>query len=201
MKRPGKLTLVEAPSLAPNAGAAVLADLAQRHGGPHAIARNLGSNEATVRSWLTGKARPSTVARKALRETYGIDWKAWDEAAPAAGVAAVKPRYEPEPALPPDASARDRAQHQVDAIRKTIERAKGENVGFRELAALEGSYTSALTQLSRLTGETEITEAAILRSPAWARISRVVREVLEKHGQGLAGELATALERLAEDGA
>jgi len=190
------------PSGPPNAGAAELQAIADRHGGPHALARSLGSKEATVRSWLVGKAKPSTVARKALREAYGIAWTAWDSVAPVGGaIVPSKPRYEPEPALAADASARDRAQHQVDALRKTIERAKGENVGFRELASLEGAYTSALNQLARLTGETEITEASILRSPAWARIMRVVREVLESHGQGLAGELATALERLAEDGA
>lgn len=182
-------------------GATELARAVTRHG-PRELGRRTGASESAIRSWATGEREPSGPSRSALQK-IGIDPKAWSTPATAskrAPTPATPPTSPTPPRSTPPATARDRAIEQVDQLRADIAQARATAASYRDLAALESTHVSALRNLARLSGELEVSESAILRSAAWSRAMRLVREVLERHPVA-AGELAEAIERFARDGA
>lgn len=179
-----------------------IASLARVHG-PAELARRIGASESAVRSWVKGERAPSSAARSALRTMLtksgakprmGRSGSTSHQAAPANGA---------RPPEPPSTSgallavtAREMAVDQVRELREDIARARLEQVCTRDLCSLQRALTSALRNLSRLTGELEITESQVMRSSAWTRIKRAVERVLEKHPE-VARDLAIALQEMA----
>jgi hypothetical protein len=178
----------------------------REHGGASALGRFLGDvEESSIRNWIKG-TKPSGAARARIAVALGIRAKAWDAPPPGKGealepAALPKPKPMPElPALPMNATTRDLARHQVERIRIEIDHRRSEGIGSRELASLESSYVTALRNLAKVSGEDDITEATVLRHPAFQRCMRVIEEWLEANGDGKVAKLAAALERLAEEG-
>jgi recombinational DNA repair protein RecT len=96
--------------------------------------------------------------------------------------------------------AREAVVDLLRVARAQLEAAQADaEVPYRERAQLITSCTGLCRLLARLSGQLEVTEVAIVRSAAWARAMRVVREVLEKH-PAAAAELDAALERFASGG-
>jgi hypothetical protein len=82
-----------------------------------------------------------------------------------------------------------------------LEQARGDSdVPYAARATLITSATRLCQLLARLSGQLEITQAAILRSAAWARILRVFDEVFSKYPEAQAAlvEFARELEGLGE---
>lgn len=178
---------------------------AKRHGGLRGLGRLLALDESTVRHWIRGSSKPSQAGRSKLASCLGIRAKTWDEQAtkePVEEVPAVtRPTMMPAlPPLPENPTGVDLARQQVDRIRIEIEHRRGEGIASRELASLESSYVTALRNLAKVSGDGEISHATILRHPAFMRMMRIIREWLERHGNGKVSELASALEEAAEEG-
>lgn len=158
------------------------------------VAKKIKCSEAGIRNWLALRRRPDSDARMAMFEAYDIPIAAWSAPVskpapppkkhlPSAPPSQAPPEPPPssEPELPIDASSsKDLVRRQLAKIRGRIEKAESDGVGLRELSALENSYTNAVRLYSRLCGELEITEATILRSSAWQKLLRLVREALER---------------------
>lgn len=200
---PARSAAVKETKPAPSAAALALAQEARKlGGGTSELARRLRAHESTVRSWITGRAKPSGAVRASIAAVCGIRADAWDQAPGANAKAPAKRAVElpPRPVIHIGASALERTRAQVVNLEADINRARSSGISYRELSSLENSYAMAVKQLAKLTGETEITEAAILRSPAFARCMRVLREVLEARAPDALAELAERLERLANDG-
>lgn len=182
-----------------NAGVTEFAAVVKRLG-PAAVARRLNASEPAVRAWAAGQRAPSGTARGAIAVAFGIVASSWTTPSkPVAAVAAPTPSASPRRILPASASAKDIARAQVDDLGEAIRRAEAEGASFRDIAALQTAFTSALRNLARVSGELEVSEATILRSAAWARLQATVRSVLERHPQA-AKDLAVAIENYAAEG-
>jgi hypothetical protein len=134
--------------------------------GPAQVARWLGAHEATVRSWATGRRTPSAAASKSLTALYAEKLDTKKAHAPV-----VADELAPM-------NARDGVIAQVADIRAEIAAAKKNGAAPREIASLHTSLTSALRLLARVSSELQVTEATLLRSAAWARVTRLLFDAL-----------------------
>lgn len=190
------------------------------------MAKRLGVTEGAVRAHAEGRAGPRRKVRARYRELYGVPEEAWDApATPAATSAppaasnevekgeamapaappAPAPRPPPVPKPLPDAPKETDALNMVLRLLATaqaeLEQARGDTeVPYNTRASLITSATRLCQLLARLSGQLEITHAAILRSAAWARITRTVDDVVARHPEAVAAftELAQALDELGE---
>ena len=149
-----------------------------------------------MRGWLAGKCKPTGPAKLRLEAAFGIPADAW-AAAPTAskalkGTAAEMSADEELPELGPDASAADLARAHVSSLRRDVARARKRNSA--ELAALLNAYTTALRAFSRLTGDDQLSEAAICRSTPFRKAMKLLTDTLEKHPVAL-HDVAVAFER------
>lgn len=166
-----------------------------RQRGAAEVARKTKMTTEAVGHWTTGRRKPNASARLLLQKHYDIDpLEPW-EAAGAAAPPAAKANGKPAPAsltkeqleaiasaskLDKGVAARDLAHEQLIALRARMARQEALGAGPRELAILENSYTAAVRLFARLSGELEISEAAIMRSSAWQKAMRILADVLEK---------------------
>lgn len=193
---------------APRSPAAeLLAGLVKRVGSS-AVARRLSLTEGAVRSHAEGRAVPRRKVQERYRDIYEIPIEAWP--APQlerAGAPARAPRADgaeggeargsvpapralpplPEPVPLPDVpkesiDAQQMVLRLLEAARQEIEKARGDqNVPYNVRASLITSATRLCQLLARLSGDLEVTHAAILRSAAWARIVRTFEAVFDRH--------------------
>ena len=191
----------------PISGSVLAAGLAARLG-PSVVARKVGLTEGAVRSHATGAATPRTGARKRYRESFDIPIESWDLSA-TTPPAAQAPRGRAG-ATSPGPEALDATSSPVDARQEVIEllrvaRAQLEAAGadpdvpYSARSQLITSATGLCRLLARLSGQLEVTEVAIVRSAPWARLMRLVREVLAKHPAASA-DLFAAFERFENGG-
>lgn len=162
-----------------------------------AIGRAAGTSQESARRWLAGAKLPSSAAREALAEAFGVPPDAWDRApttggapaarrnaprppakaqakppaaarsAPAAAPPAQPPPREPSPARPDDARARLQAQ---------LERIDGlraaPDLSPAAKLQLEAAEGRALALLAKLSGEgLTVSESKLVATPAFQRVS------------------------------
>jgi len=177
-------------------GHAAVEALRRRLGGAH-LARVLGVSEALVRALGAAQRMPGPEVRRKL-VALGVPLTSWDvqgsPGAVKAGTDVTAGRDEPS-VDPPDAKREvitllDIAKEQLAAARADA------SVTYRERASFVVACTGLIRLLARLSGQLEVTEVALLRSPAWARAMRIVREVLSRH-PGVLAELDDSLEKFA----
>lgn len=150
----------------------------------------LGVGVMTVNDWVKGKTRPEDAARAKLNEVIGIPIDAWDFEADALPV--KPPALAPMPA---DTSAKSRAYwHMCDIYTRQVA-ARESEASSRDLGLLDASLSRAVSVYGKLSGELELTEAQITRSPAWARLLEAIARGLDAFPQA-AESLCRELEKL-----
>lgn len=174
-----------------------IAQLVKRHG-VTSVEKKLGVSDGTVRKWLRDGATPQKRIRELVAKLFDIDVEAWAEAAysqkpswptmtngkdPAPGTPVEKPEAIVEDADNPRANA----EATLKRLRSLLLTAEVEDV-----PRLAAQITSASRLLARLSGQLEVTEAQILRSAAWAKLLRMLRDVLARY-PGAATDLEKAI--------
>lgn len=176
------------------------------------IATAVGTSQAMISQWCSGKRKPNAMARKVICDKYEIDIQAWDEtpkeyAARLANVQPLQPQpiatasiaiatpHEPEN---PSALIRrcttmvERLLNELDATDDTKTRT------IEERAAVLQRCMHTLIGLGKGTGAfQELDEKRILASPHWQRIKARVVGVLRKHPD-VAREVVAELREMGE---
>lgn len=160
------------------------------------VDRKLGRGEGTAKAWLTKGRKPQARIRQGVAEALGLAPELWD-APPAVGsghpvststqrassevekgeaMAPGAPLPEAEP--PADASdARANVEATLRILRMRLAALPADKIDA--LAKVCNAITASSRLLARLSGQLDVTEAQILRSDAWKKLVRLVRDVLE----------------------
>jgi hypothetical protein len=181
--------------------AVLVAGLAKRVGASR-MARKLGLSEAAIRLHSTGESRPRGAIRDRYAKFYDVPIEAWTSSPKRSSstlATPTSPVAELEPVEEGELDARKVVIHLLGVARAQLEAARREDSGYQARAQLITAATGLCRLLARLSGQLEVSEVAIVRSPAWARAMRIVREVLERH-EGAAAELDVRLATWAEGG-
>lgn len=126
-----------------------------------------------ISRWLSGVRRPGLKRRRAIEKELGIPADAWDQDAP------DQPEVEATTASSSATEQADRMRRLIDNQLASLE-AGGSSP--EQTVKLMKSLGGTISDLGKLTGESlAITEAKILRSPAWRRIQSAIVEALEPH--------------------
>jgi hypothetical protein len=168
--------------------------------GPQWVEKRLELGDGTVRAWLRGRV-PQARIQKRVAESLSITVDLWDAKSVSNASSPVEkrevngathpktPRQMLVPASKAEVSARDPSDPKENAIatlrilRQALEEAEPD-----QIPSLANAVTSSSRLLARLSGALDVTEAQILRSGAWARLVKIVRDVLAKY-PGAAAEL------------
>lgn len=158
-----------------------------------AIAAEIGVGRTSVTQWLLGDKKPGVGKRAAICAAYGVPVDAWDRPAGSPGAAATGLGGGPvgssasSPGTATGAGtvdARGRLEQQLarlDRIRAEGE-APGGDLPPQARLRLEATETRCIELLGRMAGDaSEISEAKIVRTPAWRRLSERVRAALEPY--------------------
>ena len=163
-------------------GAQELANIVASGVDQNEVARACSTSESSVSRWLSGERKPTSENRAVLKKRYGIKLATWAEAEiEQAAAAAPTENLEAVEAL----SVRQRAeklQRIADEAVRELE-SKKTTADERRLALerLRGVRIaqSSLHQLGKITGETkDLTEAQIVKTPAWSRLCTELLKVL-----------------------
>lgn len=143
--------------------------------GSSRVAKKLGVAESAVRFWRDGQL-PSKRSAGKIFESFSGSRAKQDQKA-----------VSPSPTSPPTApvekgevivvGADDPRENAVATLR--ILRRALENAASEQIPSLANAVTSSSRLLARLSGALDVTEAQVLRSAAWAKLVKVVKEVLE----------------------
>jgi len=177
--------------------------------GPAWLEKKLGLGEGTVRSWVLRGRVPQKRIRERVAEHLGIAEALWttpvgvlpkvaherggktgNDGPERTNGARLSPKsaHEAPPVPPEDAhDPKANAVATLRILRVALERAEPD-----QIPSLANAVTSSSRLLARLSGHLDVTEAQILRSGAWARLVKIVRDVLQRHS-GAAAELDKAL--------
>jgi hypothetical protein len=149
------------------------------------VAQATGASESTARRWSSGARAPSSSARTVLLERFGIPVDDWTTSATKRNATGAKKKtaaasHTSAVAVPSSGatiptSAVHGVRHQLAVLEKELQDATG-----RERVAIHGAMTNAWRLYSRLSGELAVSEASIVRSPAWNRIVSAFAEALKK---------------------
>jgi hypothetical protein len=169
---------------------AELTDLIKRHG-PAEAARRIDRSPAAVRAWAKGTRQPSASALAALRAAFVRERARMTGPAPTALQNGHGAAGEPQPGSVSTSpalgtrSARELGRRQLDDLRAEIDRARASGASSRDVAGLERTFTAALRNFARLSGEFEISESAVARSPAFRAVRDRIVKTLAKHPTAL----------------
>src|ERR1700689_3329263 len=141
----------------------------------------LGISLAHVSDLANAKKAPRQELQERIRDVVGIPLDAWEvrnapviqlhAGAPIApGFAGPGPLPEAPDSALPEVSGRKAAYDHMISIRERYLAACVAGATQRDLSLLDASYTRAYSAYARMSGELELTEAQISRSPAWARM-------------------------------
>lgn len=172
----------------PSAGAVRLAS-AVRARTVTVLATDLGVTEGALRHWQAGRRKPGPTERARLAAELGIDSEAWDTPSPPTPLPAP-------PVTAPDGTAGDLSTLAgVDAaIARLLADASNPEWGPKERLAAQREATSLARHRARLAGQYAPSEAALTKSPQWARVRDELLAALEAHPKALADVIAV-LER------
>ena len=136
----------------------------------------LGYGVSTVHAWVNGARTPEVDAQAKIAAVVGIPVEEWAaEAAPKPAVVTLVS------ALPETASAKSRALAHMLDIEARQRAAREADTSIRDLAVIDAAYSKAIATYGRLSGELELTEAQITRSPAFERLLAVMFKALEPY--------------------
>jgi hypothetical protein len=145
------------------------------------VARKVKVTEVAVRHWCDEQRRPAADARLLLLKFFDIALESWTLVVGAKLPVKPKGVDVADVVIDPGTSAKELARMQVTRIATRLARAERDEMSSREISPIESSYTHAVRLFSRLSGELEITESALLRSTAWGRVKRVLHDVFDRH--------------------
>ena len=158
-----------------------------------AIASEVGVGRTSVTQWLLGDKKPGAGKRAAISAAYGVPADAWDRPAGTPGGVAVGrgggaggsvTMAEGAVAGVGAVDARWRLEQQLarlDRIRAEGEAAGGDLPPQARLR-LEATETRCIELLGRMAGDaSEMSEAKVVRTPAWRRLSERIRVALEPY--------------------
>lgn len=152
------------------------------------IAAEIGVGQSIVAQWIGGTKRPGAANRDEMFRLYAIPQDAWDrepgQARPDAPAKASRSEGGP---VDPERETRE----QIARLRVLLTEP---GMTTREQLAVESNLGEALKTLARLSGG-EITEAKILKSPAWRRLEQHIARTLTPWPAALAA-LGASLEKL-----
>lgn len=160
-----------------SAARAALAVAVKKHGGVVKAARKVGTTEGTLRHAMKGPTKPRPALREQLEEVLGVAASSWDEAQASA---ASKPLDKPEPPAIPHVE-------ETDDIRKittdTLRTLRGLlQVADRDSMASIAQAISAQSRiLARVSGQFEITQTQIVRSPHFREAMGVLERAIEPY--------------------
>jgi hypothetical protein len=157
----------------------------------------LGASRAAVGAWATGSKTPNAEMRAKLEKVVCIPPSDWDIPAPKPGAAKSEGDTQVS-AVAPNASAKTVAVAHLADIRARHTAAKDSGASIRELALLDNALSKAVATYGRLSGELELTEAQVLRAPAFQRCMNTIMGVLADYPD-IATKLSEALSVLAGD--
>jgi hypothetical protein len=178
-----------------------IAELVAKHG-PAWVERKLDLSDGTVRGWVVRGRVPQKRIRERVAERLGLAEVLWTTTPPGhifakrsqkRAIAPTVPLSAPTSEVEKGEVAHDPSDPKENAVatlrilRRALEKAESE-----QIPSLANAVTSSSRLLARLSGHLDVTEAQILRSAAWARLVKVVREVLGQHA-GAAAQLDKAL--------
>lgn len=134
----------------------------------------------TVTHYLQGRQKPGRKRRQQLEAELGIPITAWDQEPPEADAEAT--------------TASSSATEQAGRLRRVIDNQLAQleagGSSAEQSAKLISSLSQSIRNLGSLTGEGGgITEAKILKSPAWRRIEEALIEALEPYPDALEAAL------------
>lgn len=161
----------------------------------HRLAQTIGCTRHTLQECANGSERPSVAVQKRLEEEFSIPTTEWDklatETAPAA-TSEVRPLSGPitsgasEPT--PFAPATDASESIVDTYRQMDRSLAAREVlaqktgaPLRDLTSITQARMKVIAQIGKLTGELEITEAQVLRAPAFRAILDILKDMALKY--------------------
>ena len=138
------------------------------------LAEKLGKSRQLVGFWISGERVPRGKNRDLIEAIVGIDTRAWDQPIP------PPPKPTPPPAdAPLDASVGALATRLIAILSAELECLEKERGTPLERLRLGEKFASTLAQLAKMTGESaEISEAKILKTPAWKQFKGKLLEVL-----------------------
>jgi len=165
------------------------------------IAARVHASRSLVSHWIPGRRVPSAANRVALRSAYGIPLEAWDEpfeAAPTDDAGAAK--RSKAAAEVAEVSVRAQAAQLSRVVRETLERVQAAGGEPEWILKQSRSATAILQYLGKLTGETqEMSEARIVRLPAWRRIQSAIEHALARWPEAM-NAVGEELQRIGVDG-
>lgn len=161
-----------------------------------AIAAALGVSRAAVTQWLSGDKRPAHGRRAAIEQLYGVPPAAWDAELSEPVLGPAQAKTDPcacSTGFHAEARLRDQLER-LDAIRTAA--ADDATMPPQARLRLEATTTRCIELLAKLTGEgQEVSEARILRLPAWRRIQDAIIAALRPYPDA-AVAVAKALKEL-----
>lgn len=160
------------------------------------IGSRRGISRALVSHWLRGARLPTKKHQLWLKAEFGIPLKAWKEPA-------LKEPKEPEPKAPTsemiNMSTLDMANHLRRSVARDLVLADDPKTPPGERQRIIRHASQSLATIGKITGETlTISEAKILRSPAWQRIEALLVRLLEKDPERMRA-ISEALHQLAKE--
>lgn len=201
--------------LSPNAKA--LAKLAEKMTFA-GIGKRLGCAGPTVRHWSTAYRTPDAEMKLKMREEFGLDTMLWEARfAPlppvpnsqdhTVGGVQVIPEHEGVLRILPEDHVHNASEplSLVETYRemdRTLSRqldaaGRDKTVNVRDLSGLTQARLKVLSLIGRMTGESDITEAQVLKSQAFAVVLDALRDVCRQFPD--AGRaFAEALQKIAE---
>ena len=165
------------------------------------IAARVHASRSLVSHWMPGRRVPSAANRVALRSAYGIPIEAWDEPPEAAppGDAGAERRSKAAAEVA-EVSVRAQAAQLSRVVRETLERVQAAGGEPEWILKQSRSATAILQYLGKLTGETqEMSEARIVRLPAWRRIQSAIEHALARWPEAM-NAVGEELQRIGVDG-
>lgn len=159
------------------------------------IGKMIGISRFTVREIAVGQSRPSRAVQLDLQRELGIAPKMWEELpterqgisdsdicrrdldSSASDVDADSPSIV---VVKSDISLVETYRIMERELSTDLNRARKAGVPIRDLSSLMQARLKIVQQIGKLTGELEITEAQVLRSPAFREVIEVVKEMARR---------------------
>lgn len=159
----------------------------QRRYGTHEAARRLSTTPRTIQRWETGERVPTRKAAAQIIELHAAMVVPRPIAPPQLAAPAPTEGTEDKDALAVCRATVARLERELDRLAGDVE------ASARERATVATALTAATRLLARLSGQLEVTHAAIIRSAAWRRILKNFEDVFARHP-----EAAKALQEFAQ---
>ena len=144
-----------------------------------ATARAIGCSEGSLRGILSKRSRPTPRLRADIETALKIPADGWGTRSRAKAIEKPTPTAaSPEPV----GSSLSELEALVQRIkRQSVEAEEDEHASVRDRAQLAAALQRALRDLAALRGDAQVSEAAVMRHPAFVRVLDVMRAALKAY--------------------